>query len=59
MNVKQLTEELKKLPENLPIKVVDPTLYNEENKWVYNIEVSNTNDSGYELSGEVRLLISK
>lgn len=59
MNVKQLTEKLQKLPQNLPIRVVDPTLYDEENKWVYSVEISNTKNSGYAISGEVRLLISE
>ncbi len=34
-------------------------LNDEENKWVYGIELSEKGQSGYEMSGEVRLLTTE
>lgn len=61
MNVKELIKELKKLPEDLPIRVLNPqeNVKAFENEWVYGLEFSETGDSGYEHCGEVRLLISE
>jgi hypothetical protein len=64
MNVKELIEKLKELPQDLPIRVINmgETFFNVDdlsNLWVYDIEVSNTGQSGYEVSGEVRLLTSE
>lgn len=57
MNVKELIEELKKLPQNLPVRTNNQ--YPEvENEWIVDIECSRTGESGYELEGEVRLLTS-
>ena len=48
---------------DLPIRVIEGTDYNEDgdakpNYWLDNhsIEVNNTGQSGYEMSGEVRLI---
>ena len=57
MNVKELIEELKKLPQDLPVRTNNQ--YPEvENEWIVDIECSRTGESGYELEGEVRLLTS-
>jgi len=57
MNAKELIEELKKLPQDLPIRTYNK--YTEEgNEWIDGIEHSETGSSGYELEGEVRLLTS-
>ena len=55
MNVKELIRELKKLPQNLPVRT-DNRYPNGENEWIENVEYSNTGQSGYEIEGEVRLL---
>ena len=57
MNVKKLIEELKKLPQNLPIRT-DNRYPEGENEWIVDIECSRTGESGYEIEGEVRLLTS-
>jgi hypothetical protein len=58
MNVAELIEQLKKLPQGLPIRMVDKD-NDQENLWVYEVEFNNKNDRGYEVSGEVRLLVSE
>lgn len=58
MSVAELIKHLEKLPQDLPLRVVDES-NDEENLWVYGINFSNTGDQGYEISGEVRLLVSE
>ena len=55
--IKKLIEELKKLPQNLPIRT-DNRYPEGENEWIVDIECSRTGESGYEIEGEVRLLTS-
>ncbi len=55
MNVKELIQELKKLPQDLPVRT-DNRYPNGENEWIENVEYSETGQSGYEIEGEVRLL---
>lgn len=57
MRVAQLISELSKLDPDLPVRAVVEGI--EENLWVYNVEVSNLGESGFELDGEVRLLTSE
>jgi hypothetical protein len=57
MNVKELIQELKKLPQDLPIRT-DNRYPEGENEWIVDIECSRTGESGYEIEGEVRLLTS-
>tara|TARA_R100000278_G_scaffold120796_1_gene103579 strand:+ start:214 stop:393 length:180 start_codon:yes stop_codon:yes gene_type:complete len=59
MNVKELIEKLKKMPQDLEIRVVHDNREDEANEWVYEIELSEKGHSGYELYGEVRLLTSE
>tara|TARA_R100001244_G_scaffold13606_3_gene15342 strand:- start:5587 stop:5778 length:192 start_codon:yes stop_codon:yes gene_type:complete len=63
MNVKELITELKKLPQDLPIRVepIDDkyVVIHEDNAWVYDVQVIPTGVSGYEISGEVILMISE
>jgi hypothetical protein len=54
MNVKELIHELKKLPQDLPVRT-DNRYPNGENEWIESVEYSETGQSGYELEGEVRL----
>lgn len=55
MNVKELIQELKKLPQDLPVRT-DNQYPNGENEWIESVEYSETGQSGYEIEGEVRLL---
>lgn len=55
MNVKELIQELKKLPQDLPIRT-DNEYPDGENEWIVGLEHSELGESGYELEGEVRLL---
>jgi hypothetical protein len=57
MNVKELIQELKKLPQDLPVRT-DNRYPNGENEWIESVEYSETGQSGYEIEGEVRLLTS-
>ena len=57
MNVKELIEELKKLPQDLPVRT-DNQYPNGENEWIESVEYSETGQSGYEIEGEVRLTTS-
>ncbi len=57
MNVKELIEELKNLPQDLPIRT-DNRYLEGENEWIDGVECSRTGESGYEIEGEVRLLTS-
>jgi len=68
MDVKQLIELLETIEDKtLPIRVIEESDYNEDgdakpNFWLSfatNIEVSDTGQSGYEQSGEVRLIGSE
>jgi len=61
MNVKELIEKLKELPQDLPIRCwdVSNTCDDQPNQWAYDIEVHETAISGYEVSGEVVLLTSE
>lgn len=59
MNVKELIEKLKKLPQDLPIRVEPIDENVEDNAWVVMVECSETGQSGYEVSGEVRLITSE
>ena len=55
MNVKELIEELKKLPQDLPVRT-DNQYPEGENEWIESVEFSETGQSGYEIEGEVRLI---
>ena len=58
MNVKELISKLKECPQDLPVlMVVDDLNGGEDNHFVAIVEVSETGQSGYEIGGEVRLLI--
>ena len=60
MNVKELIEKLKKLPQNLPLKVIKKNgIDDAPNEWVVDFEVHQTGQSGYEISGEVVLITSE
>jgi hypothetical protein len=59
MNVGELMKKLEKLPQDLDIRMVDIDNEDETNLWVVDIEVSNKGESGYELNGEVRLIVSE
>ena len=59
MNVKELIEKLKQMPQDLEIRVVNDNREDEENEWVYEVEFSEKGQSGYELYGEVRLLTNE
>ena len=59
MNVQELIEKLKKLPQDLPIRVEPIDEDVEDNAWVFDIQVCETGQSGYEVSGEVILLTSE
>jgi len=72
VNVRHLLDELHHMVANdptildLPIRVIEGTDYNEDgdakpNYWLdsQSIEVNNTGQSGYEISGEVRLIGSE
>jgi len=59
MNVKELITELKKLPQDLPIRVEPIDENVEDNAWVYDVQVIPTGVSGYEISGEVILMTSE
>jgi len=59
MNVKELIEKLKQMPQDLEIRVVNDNREDEENEWVYKVEFSEKGQSGYELYGEVRLLTNE
>ncbi len=59
MKVKELITELKKLPQDLPIRVEPIDENVEDNAWVYDIQVIPTGLSGYEISGEVILMTSE
>ena len=60
MNVGELIEKLNRIEDkNLPIRIINIVNEDEENIWVFNVEVSNTLDSGYEDEGEVRILGSE
>ena len=57
MNVQELIDKLQKIEDKtLPIRVVNQDSEDEGNIWVFDSEVSSTGDSGYEYSGEVRLI---
>ena len=59
MNVKELIEKLKELPQDLPIRALNYDDVEGENEWVVEIEHSDTGQSGYDYCGEVRLLTSE
>jgi hypothetical protein len=68
MNVQQLIEILESIEDKtLPIRVIEDKDYYESgdakpNFWLYSetdIELSNKGQSGYEMSGEVRLIGSE
>ena len=68
MNVQQLIEILQSIEDKtLPIRVIEDKDYYESgdakpNFWLYtetDIELNNTGQSGYEMSGEVRLIGSE
>ena len=48
MNAEELIDLLKQCPKDLPIICND--------LWVQGIEVSETGESGYEISGEIRII---
>lgn len=61
MNVKELIKKLENLPQDLPIRVVntEENVKAFENEWVYDIDFSETGQSGFEYCGEVRLLTAE
>ena len=68
MDVKELIQKLKKLPQDLPIRIINiedvNTFLNKYmdddiNEWVYEVECSKTGESGFEHCGEVRLLTTE
>ena len=63
MNVRELIVELQKVEDkSLEVRCeIDDDIYknNPFNAWVYMVEESSTGSSGYELLGEVRLLLSE
>jgi hypothetical protein len=62
MDVKELIEKLKELPQDLPVRAMDMydvDALSEPNKWVEDVEFQRTGSSGYEVSGEVVLLTSE
>ena len=60
MNARELIEKLLKAPHllDLPIRVEPIDQNVEENAWVYDLQVCETGQSGYEVSGEVIILTS-
>ena len=56
MNVKELIEKLKELPQDLPIRVEPIDENVEENAWVFDLQVCETGQSGYEIEGELLLV---
>jgi len=56
MNVAELIERLKKIPQDLPIRTAKCGGDDDENNWVVSIEHNDTGQSGYECCGEVRLV---
>ena len=61
MNVKELIQKLKNLPQDLPIRIIntEKNVKVFENEWVYELECSITGESGFEYCGEVRLLTTE
>mgnify|MGYP003624475250 CR=1 FL=1 len=60
MIVKELIEKLKTLPQDLPIRCLSfEATDDDENQWITNLEISETGTSGYEESGEVRLITNE
>jgi len=60
MDVKELIQKLKKLPQDLPIRIINiEEDSNFINEWVYELECSKTGESGFEHCGEVRLLTTE
>tara|TARA_R100001463_G_scaffold15141_7_gene39628 strand:- start:14859 stop:15047 length:189 start_codon:yes stop_codon:yes gene_type:complete len=62
MIVKELIEKLKNVPQDLPVRCYSGNiddLYVAENQWVTEMEISETGTSGYEESGEVRLITNE
>jgi len=54
-DLKQALSQIK--DDSLPIRLINlDGVDDKPNFWLQNIELSNTNDSGYEVSGEVRLI---
>ena len=60
MIVKELINELNKVPQDLPIRVIntEKNVKAFENEWVYELECSKKGESGFEYCGEVRLITS-
>ena len=57
MSVQELIDILKEVEDKtLPVSAVDINSEDKPNIWIYDVEVSNANDSGYELCGEVRII---
>jgi hypothetical protein len=57
MKAKDLIKLLEKCPPNLPVRLVIDGV--EENIWVNGVEVSEKGESGYETSGEIRIVGSE
>jgi len=58
--VQELIDVLEKVEDKtLPIRLVNDEAEDEENIWMFKVEVSDTTQSGHELEGEVRLLGSE
>jgi len=57
MNVQELIEQLQAVEDKtLPVRILNMDGEDEENIWVFQIEVSTTESSGYEDEGEVRIM---
>jgi len=56
MTVKELINELDKLPKNLHVRTDNH--YSGDNEWIIDVDHSIKGESGYETYGEVRLITS-
>ena len=58
MNVEKLIKKLQLIKDkSLPVNIETQTWHEEDrNFWLSKVEVNNTGSSGYEMTGEVRLI---
>lgn len=55
MKVKEIIEKLKTVDQELHLRVENSV----DNLWVFDVEEHNTGSSGYEIEGEIVLLITE
>ena len=55
----ELIAMLQQLPQDLHVRIEGHDKDLDLNFWVIDVEHSNTGDSGYEIEGEIRLIISE